>query len=240
MPEKQEGSPARGWSIGAALRNAVLAALLVLLLMCCWLAYRVATIMHRVEQATAAVSEDMKAVTTKVAAHARDVADIRAEITSLKDKAKQSVVYAEIREAFDAALNAGAPEKAEPPAAAPAAKEEIQALLKALLASGCRGEVGGKEQSCLKMYARLYAKYRLRPKSVWSAEDFIAQFGPEASSEKAYFLFEPDGKRVPLADWMRDRLARIRAEAAEKRALPAAAPPEPPVEGGGEKPAAQP
>jgi outer membrane murein-binding lipoprotein Lpp len=212
MAEKQPLSTAAASLLGTWLRNAALAVSVVLLGMSCYFVYRLSMIAYRVEQATVAVSSDVKTVTSTLATLSRDVSAMRDDIVRLKEKVQQSVPYEEVRHAIDEALAVGASLKAESPVLPTAAAQEIGALLTSLMLSGCRAEVGGKQQSVLTLYARLYAKYKLRQNTLSSAEDFIEQVASESVLGRTYYLVQKDGNRVPLGAWMKDRLSQMRVQ----------------------------
>jgi len=200
-------------SPGGWLRNAVLVALTVLLGMCCYFVFRLSMLAYRVEQSVAEVAADVKAVTATVATLSADVAAIREDILALKSTAQEYVPYEEVRHMVDEVLAFGEAVRADSSALPESAEVEIRSLLNSLLVSGQSVEVGGESRSVARLYAELYAKYKLKKRALSSAEDFIDEVGTQTMSEETYYLVDEDGTRVHLSTWLGDRLGEIREEA---------------------------
>jgi len=197
-------------SLGTWLRNAVFLALVVLLAMCSYLVFRSATLIYRLEQSVVAVSSDVKEVASTAATLSQDVAAIREDIVNVKEKALDSIRYEEARHAIDEAIAFGAAAKAESSQLTDTAEEEISALLKSLVVSGCTAEVYGRKQSIMTLYGRIYGKYKLKQNVLTSAEDFIAQIASKSVLGNTYYLVDKDGEKSELSEWLTNRLKAIR------------------------------
>ena len=97
------------------MRNTVLIALILVLVMCCYFVCRLSMVAYRVEDSVVAVSSDVRKVTSTVAAVSRDVSAIREDIAKLKEraKAKESVAYEEAWHAIEEALAHGTAAKGD-------------------------------------------------------------------------------------------------------------------------------
>jgi prophage DNA circulation protein len=204
----------RADSVGAWLRNVLLVMVILVVGACGWFVYRLSRIAYGVEKAVVAVSDDLQQVTATVATLSGDVSAIRTEILELKNRAQESIPYEEVEHAFEELQALGAAAKADSTELTPDAEAEIKALLKSLSTSGCTAEVRGDSKSIFTLHARLATKYKLKKKTLKSAEDFIDQVATTTTFGNTYYLVDAPGKRTELAEWLKARLAEIRAEQA--------------------------
>ena len=213
MEDKQRAEASAASRFGRWLRNGVFAALIVLIVTCCYFVYRLSMVAYRMEQSIVAVSADVKQVTSTAAVLSRDVSAIREDIAELKQKTRESVPYEEAKRAMDEALAVGAAVKADSSKLPAASEREISALLKSLVLSPYSAEVGGDKQSIFMLYGWLYGRYRLTKNTLTSTEDFIERVGTKSILGKTYYLVDKEGKRIQLSDWLTERLKEMRGQA---------------------------
>ena len=87
----------------------------------------------------------------------------------------------------------------------------IDELLGCVRRSGLKFVRGGQEKSAWRMYAWLWAKYRMWKPTIASAGDFIEKVGTKQVVGEPYQVIEPGGTKRPLAGWLAERLAELRA-----------------------------
>jgi histidinol phosphatase-like PHP family hydrolase len=90
---------------------------------------------------------------------------------------------------------------------------EVEQLITALAQSGCDFERNGSRHSAADAADHMRLKLRRGGKYVTSSETFIARLASKSSwTGKAYMIYCPATKPLPSADWLRRRLAEIRAK----------------------------
>jgi histidinol phosphatase-like PHP family hydrolase len=92
-------------------------------------------------------------------------------------------------------------------------QQEVEQLITALAQSGCDFERNGSRHSAADAADHMRLKLRRGGKYVISSETFIARLASKSSwTGKAYMIDCPATKPLPSADWLRRRLAEIRAK----------------------------
>jgi Family of unknown function (DUF5329) len=99
--------------------------------------------------------------------------------------------------------------------AALSAEEEINALINAIETSGCQFIRNGDNHTAAQAAEHLSLKYRKGKSYAPTAEAFIENLASKSSMTKTpYYLLTPQGEKIPSGDWLRQRLAQLRAPAA--------------------------
>jgi hypothetical protein len=96
------------------------------------------------------------------------------------------------------------------------AEREITRLLAAVGSSGLQCCAGDAEYSALRLSLQLTAKYRAYRNAIGSAEEFVDRVATATVGGTPYSVVASDRSVRPLNEWLRERLAKMRAEGARE------------------------
>lgn len=190
-------------------RTATVLAVLFLALLC-FLVWRLAMLTARVERTVADLSGDMRQVTGTAARIAEKIDRLNEQVDRLEKKAREAVPVEEVESLLDSA--AALRESAENPLT-PAAEAEIRQLLARLRDPALTFGYGGEDIPAGRFYLQIYAKYKAYRRTLASAEDFIARIATRTIDGRDYHVRRGEGEQRPLGEWLREELAKLRAEA---------------------------
>ena len=198
------------------LKRALALVFIVFLAVCSFYVWRIAMVFYRVEKAVETISSDVSEVTGAAARISRKMEEVIDRIERLEQKTGKVVTMDEVETLLDsaAALKSGAGEKMSEETAA-----EIGRLFALIRTARGEYEYAGKIKSPLKFYGHVYAKYKAYRNAITSAEGFIDRCATKTITGKVYYLRMPkpggaEGEvtKRPVAEWLREELAKIRAE----------------------------
>ena len=190
---------------------------LILLLIACLLAsssyliWRVAEVVHRLEQQVVALGGDLQQVTSTSSHIAAQVDRIVERVEEIETKTSEALHEDEFRALIDEAEQVG-PEIFQGRGPSDTTVRQINRLLKAVLGSGLRFKSERRRYSASQFYTLLYSKYWLYRNSVENIEDFIDKVAARSMLGGHYMVIHSDGNEQPVTDWLREQLRQQSAE----------------------------
>ncbi len=201
---------ARGGRGVPAAMGVLLACLMALIGFTCFLLYRVSRAVDSMARTTAKLGDRLDGIGGEVEKLAGSAASVSESVEKLADRVDRLSGKMEAADEWAEALTT-------PGGSLPEAEEKlIDGLLAAVRRSDLKFVRGGQEKSAWRMHAWLWAKYRLWKPTLRSAKGFIEKVATKEVVGDPYQVIAADGKKLPLADWLKEHLAELRAATKEK------------------------
>jgi uncharacterized protein YjbJ (UPF0337 family) len=198
----------RGRRLLAAAAVVLMVSALLLAASASYVLYRTGRAIASLESATDRLSERIDRIGEKSERVAGSAAEVAGKIENLAGKVEALGDRMDLVEGWGEAL------KGEGGKLGAGEEELVRGLLNAVRDSGLKFVRGGEEKSAWRMYAWLYAKYQLWKPTLASTDEFISKVASESLGGTSYQVIGGDGAKVPLGDWLRERLAERRAATA--------------------------
>jgi hypothetical protein len=177
----------------------------------CFVLYRTGRAVDQLSATAARLGERLDRIGAKGERVGESAAGVAEDIAKLSRKVEGLTDRMDLVEGWNDALHGG------PGRMGDGEEKLVRELLAAVRGADLKFVRGGEEKSGLRMYAWLYAKYQIWKPTIASADEFISKVASEALTGTPYQVVGKDGSRRPLADWLKERLAALRAAPAQPK-----------------------